>query len=362
MENHDRDKEKGKKRNRGLDCMKGILVWGMILAHCFQFFGREERFPQNYLVNFMNLHVFSGFLLAFGYVSYRAYYQKERKAATKKMLAHTVKMLFAFYLSGICFYALAEHKLFRTDLILELLLIQRYPGWSEFLIAFGAFMVVGVIFFHFFRKMDTKRLLAAGIVSGAACLIPGELIKIPQLAMLAGSAHYVTFPVLPYLICYCLGIWLSREAEGAAVRVEEAKDKNIILGMRRLNVLTLATAILSLPALLPFFLSAELPGRFPPEAAYPFGSLFFLVCLYRLCRRLPDLSGGKRYQKFISYLSGVGRQSLFYLIISNMIIFAFSASPFSYRNWKYALGFAFILMAVLYYLGKLAESGCKKLE
>lgn len=53
------------------------------------------------------------------------------------MLRNMIRLLLAFYISGLAYMAFKEQKIFRKDFIREVLTLRRYPGWSEFLASFA---------------------------------------------------------------------------------------------------------------------------------------------------------------------------------------------------------------------------------
>ena len=105
--------------------LKGILTITMILCHSIQFFGVEDDPVQGFLVNVINLTTFSGFVFCFGYVGEMAYFQKGWMEGACKMGKNMLRILIAFYLSGIAYVALVEGKIFRMDFIREALFLPK---------------------------------------------------------------------------------------------------------------------------------------------------------------------------------------------------------------------------------------------
>ena len=161
-------------RKREIDILKGILTITMILCHSIQFFGVEKDPVQGLLVNVINLTTFSGFVFCFGYVGEMAYFQKSWPTAAKKMGKNVLRILIAFYLSGIAYVALVEGKIFRMDFIREVLFLQKYPGWSEFLVSFSAMLLIGIVCFPVFKRMNGKILILCALISSGFCFLPYE--------------------------------------------------------------------------------------------------------------------------------------------------------------------------------------------
>ena len=190
--------------------MKGLLTLAMILCHCLQFFGKEDAGIEKILVNVINLTTFSGFLFCFGFVCCLAYFQGDTRRGIVHMLRNMIRLLLAFYISGLAYMAFKEQKIFRKDFIREVLTLRRYPGWSEFLASFAAVLLVGALLLPALRKTNGWVVIGAAVVSLASCFIPYEKITTPWLALFIGSGSYTTFPVLQYGVYFVAGVWAAK--------------------------------------------------------------------------------------------------------------------------------------------------------
>ena len=199
-----------KERNQDIDIMKGLLTLAMILCHCLQFFGKEDAGIEKILVNVINLTTFSGFLFCFGFVCCLAYFQGDTRRGIVHMLRNMIRLLLAFYISGLAYMAFKEQKIFRKDFIREVLTLRRYPGWSEFLTSFAAVLLVGALLLPALRKTNGWVVIGAAVVSLASCFIPYEKITNPWLALFIGSGSYTTFPVLQYGVYFVAGVWAAK--------------------------------------------------------------------------------------------------------------------------------------------------------
>jgi hypothetical protein len=326
-------------RNEAVDCQKGFLTLFMILCHCIQFFGYEDKPIQGILVDYINLTTFSGFFFCFGYAADLAYFQREFKHSVGRMAKNAGKLLVAFYISGIAYDALAENKIFRTDHILDIILIQRYPGWSEFLVSFAGIMLIGILLFPVFKRMNLKIFAVCFLISIAACFFPYEKQGIPQLALFIGSTKEISFPCIQYLVYFGLGILVSRK---------KWLFKKVLLA---------ACLLINIPVVWYYLQHHELPGRFPPDWRYITGAFFFVYLYYIIFSYLSHWKDKIRVVRLaVQYFSEVGRNSLFYLLISNLLIFAFSGSAFSYRDLNYVIGFYLFLICFIPYLQRLIRS------
>ncbi|MEG1427235.1 MAG: hypothetical protein RSC76_06055 [Oscillospiraceae bacterium] len=317
----------GTTRKSEADFFKGILTLGMILCHVLQFFGDEQAPGQREIVQFVNLITFSGFLFSFGYISYTAYLQKKFSAVWRKMLKNTGKLYAAYCLSGICFYALAERKIFSTERIFDVLLLRKFPGWSEFLIAFALMNLVNILLFSVLKRTNFITLAVSAALSFAACFIPyGEIHgSIP--ALLVGSKDFVTFPILQYSVYFVAGVLFAKQ------NLWE-KKRTYLIG-----------AVPTLGTLLFLCLTGDMPGRFPPHFLYIFGASFVVVLYFWAAKKFSE-----KKNPVVGFLNLFGMNSLFALLMSNLFIFGIAGSKFGYRDFGYAMVFYMVLIAVLWYL------------
>lgn len=328
-------------RNREIDICKGILTVTMILCHCIQFFGYEEQGVQKILVNVINLTTFSGFLFCFGFVSNLAYYENRSfRVSAWKLAKNAVRLLVAFYVSGIAYMAFVEDKIFRWDFITEILLLKRYPGWSEFLASFAAMMAVGILLYPLLKRVNGWIVAGIAIISGAACFLPYGEIHNSWLALFAGSWDYTTFPILQYMIYFAAGAWISRK---------RLWWKPQILAV---------VLVISLPCIIQFVTEGYLPDRFPPSIFYIAGGSLFVYADYLISGGLEKLRDKNRVAEAISgYLERCGKASLHYLLLSNLLIFALDGSSFSFRSKMYAYGAFLMILLLISYLHQLRNEG-----
>ncbi len=324
------------KRNREIDIMKGLLAMAMILCHCIQFFGNEGEGIQKLLADMINLTTFSGFLFCFGYVCDLAYYRKSFRKAAWKMSKNVIRMLVAFYISGIAYIALAERKAYTLERVTDILLLKVYPGWSEFLASFAAALMVGIILYPLMKKMNGKMFTAILVISLVSCeLMPYWLIHNPHLALLFGSYDYITFPVLEYGVFFAAGVWFSR--------CKISWNKKTFLG----------ALIIGIPFIVYYVIAGWLPGRFPPDILFICGGIIG-VHLYRMISVALErmAKGSALIDRLADAIANVGQSSLFYLLMSNLLIFALEGSKFVYPNPVMAFVYYIIIMYLIYYFRK----------
>ena len=309
-----------------LDTTKGILVLAMILTHIIVFFGVDDPLMKLFSDG-GGLVSFSGFLFCFGYGSYLAYLRKE-KTPKARMLENSVKILIAFYISGISYRFLVDNSI---DLygIIKVVLLFDIPGYSEFLLSFFITILLSAVFAKQFRMIVTNKVyLALAItISLSFTYIPYSLIKIPQVGLLLGTTDYAAFPVVQYIPLFLIGSYFAFK------RIE----------------LNWSVVLISVFLLIEFavfsWLKGAMPSRFPPSAMWIAGSFGLVYACYGLgyfLDRIPIVA---------RVLRAIGANVLYWLLASNIAIFSLTLSV--KKNSLSILGviIAFVVMvAIIYYM------------
>jgi hypothetical protein len=345
-------------RNGSLDVFKGLLVVMMTYGHVLQFFGDSALFPVEGVYELLiNLHVFPGFVFAFGAATALAYYSKPFKTALPRMTRSALKMLGAFYLSGIAFRVLRENKPFASGTIRRILLLQDIPGWSEFLVSFTAIAVLGIVLYWPLKQLRGKPalLLPIGIGLVLLCFLPYEAITQPVLALFVGTTRYASFPALQYFPYFLAGlalVWLKGRGKWTLIAVALVSS---LLGLARLLYL------------------GQLPNRFPPDFGWILLPAAGIAILYLLASGLHSLQQSRfpRLQ-LLRPLISLGSHSLYYLLAGNLVLFTLAgkgiapllkfkapglfgqpiAAPFGAFLWTVALLLAVAFVASLVGQGK----------
>lgn len=324
-------------RKREIDIMKGILTVTMILCHSIQFFGEEKDFIQALLVNLINITTFSGFLFCFGYVGNMAYFQKNWTEGVRKMGKNALRILIAFYISGIAYVALVEGKIFRLDFIEEVLFLRKYPGWSEFLVSFSAMLLAAMICFPVYKRLNGWILIFLALLSGVFCFIPYDAVNNSWMALLVGSRHYVTFPVIQYSFFFAVGIWFCKN------------------GIRWKWQIFLLCLCLGVPCFYHYRTTGYLPERFPLSIWFLCGGSIFVYLYYLLACYMEKVQNGI-FMRVTEYLERVGSESLYYLLFSNLMIFALDCSNFSFRSVGYGYIYFIVILLVIGYFKRILPS------
>lgn len=312
-----------KPREKSIDLLKGFLVLGMVYCHTLQFFSDGLVFPVGQRwIEFINLITFSGFVLCFGYASQLAYYSKPLRKAAGRMLLAALKTWLAFGISGTAYRIFIDGNPPAWKTVWPILLMLDMPGWSEFLASFTYLTLAGLLLFVPIRKL-TERKTAGFAAAGLLLLttaIPYGAIHAAPLAPLIGTRDMASFPVVQYSPLYLAGILFARYRIGWDWRAAAVSAAASGLFVWR------------------WISSDVLPERFPPSVWWIIGPSLLLYGLYLLVKWL------ERYPQLIVPFEAMGRNVLWFLIISNVFIFALkSARP----DLLLSTGNSFVLAVVL---------------
>lgn len=315
-----------RKRERAIDLFKGLLVLGMVYCHTLQFFSDQQVYPNGQKwIDAINLITFSGFVFSFGYVSQLAYYSKPFRQAAPRMGLTALKTLVAFYVSGTAYRLFIDGRVLSWANIRPILLLNDMPGWSEFLASFTYLMALGLILFVPLKRLAEIRWLGFA-VAGALLLttsLPYGHVHWMKWGPLIGTRDFASFPVLQYFPYYLFGMLFARY--------------RIVWDWR-----VLAGAIVASGSFLWKWLSADgrpLPERFPPSIWWIVGPALLLYGYYLLSRLM------ERYPAPFVPFEAMGRNVLWYLVMSNVLIFALKGNQ--QNNLLVSSGDGFLLAIVL---------------
>lgn len=287
-------------RDETIDSLKGMLVFGMILSHVAGLVSRHTDLSVKVVWLLTALVTFSGFMFSFGYVCQLAYFSKDRVKVAPRMLMTALKPLIAFYISGIYWRAFVDQNLSLKG-VLKILVLRDIPPFSEFLVSFSLVILVSLLLFHWIDTVTAKPSLfwsAFGLLL-LMTFLPYDQIHLKPLVLFVGTTDFPTFPVLQYLPIFLLGAYFAKH--------QLQRDR--------------ITQILSIVGLVAFVvvysLNRQLPSRFPPSALWILASLSGVYLYYLLAQTIT------RWPRVSTILSGWGKNVLFYLLISNILIFTF---------------------------------------
>lgn len=282
-------------RAADLDLFKTLLVWGMISAHCIQLLAFRPKPGAAMFSDFINLITFSGFLFAFGLgVGMSGSAGKSWLDRLRPVLL----LLLATYVSEVAFEVLVDRKPLGPELLWNIVTLSRLCGWSEFLASFAVLYLIIALARPLLVFIATHWPLLIAAV--AACFASTLIISnrgVPGLATLIGTTEFASFPLLPYLPWFLVGIAFGRQR-----------------ALPRMLEWALATVATAIFAFVFWRAGGELPGRFPPTILWIIGPalpLLVYVVVTRGIARWP----------IPSFLLGPGRHVLAALLVSNLIIF-----------------------------------------
>lgn len=281
-----------------LDLFKTLLIYGMVTAHVIQLLGLRLGPGAAAFSDYVNLISFSGFMLAFGLGIGLSRTNRSRSLAERAW--PVVVMLGAVYLSSLGFALLVDHKDLSAELLGNLLSFRVLFGYSEFLASFLVlYAVIAVARPLLVAIAGHPGLLALAVV---ACLASTYLTTdqfIPFAGTVIGHRKYASFPLLPYLAWFLVGIRLGR--------------RDGVPGPLDSGLAILATGVFAY-----FYLRTgyTLPERFPPSVLWIIGPALILLLYLVAARAVADSI------RLPAVLLAPGRHVLAALLLSNLVIFA----------------------------------------
>jgi hypothetical protein len=239
-------------------------------------------------------------------------------------------LLAATYISSLAFVVLVDRKPLTPALLTDLLSLRVLYGWSEFLASFFTlYLLIAIARPWLVRLAGNVWVLAVVVI---ACLVATYLttrVDFPLLATLVGTTNYASFPIIPYLPWFLIGIHLARRDRGT-------------------NILEWMLAAVATAAFVWVLVkSGEFPPRFPPSALWIAGAALPLA-VYLAASRLVAPRLAVR-----AFLLAPGRHVLASLVVSNLVIFGIRYlynRPL--RTWYWALlaGAALLVLVTVWSL------------
>ncbi|MCP6760764.1 MAG: DUF1624 domain-containing protein [Fischerella sp. CENA71] len=289
-------------RNQGIDVTKGLLTIGMVFAHAYWLVGkRSESF--DFLTLLASVTCFPGFLFCFGYSSYLAYYSKP-KLPYKKIFQTLAKIIVAFYICGLTYRVVIEHSNVTLWSLIKLLTLTDTPPYSQFLPSFAITLLLGSVFVKqvLWVTRSLNQFVIVSIFFISFTFINYQAVDFNQLALLIGSTKFNTFPVLQFFPLYLAGVYFA---------------KRKIVYAPPLLILLITTSGASLTGYV--ILGIRLL-QYPPSAVWITSGMSLVYLCYLTASQLSKV---KLVQPI---LSNIGQNVLFYLVLSNLFIFATKAA------------------------------------
>lgn len=287
-------------RNPVLDLMKGLLIVGMVFSHVDK--GLNLNMPWlDSTRGILQLTIISGLIFSFGYGTYKAYLEKAI-IPRRRMVLNILRILVAYYLCAFAYEFFNEHALSLKSL-LSIVRLDFLVPYAEFLLTFIIILILLLIVPRFFYTVTRKDAIFWPVMGGLliTTFFDHTQIKSVFLSLLIGSETITSFPVVQYLPLYLLGIYFAQ--------------RQILFSWK-----FLAGAILAIVA---FLVAREngLTGRFPPSIFWIIGSMGAVYICYLIAHLLIHLN-------FLALLAkplmDIGRHTLYWLVMSNLLIFSAS--------------------------------------
>lgn len=154
--------------------------------------------------------------------------------------------------------SIGRGKIFRWKFVAEVVMLKKYPGWSEFLVSFCSSITGGDFSVSDHKTDEYDNVFGVACISCIACYIPYERIHNSWLALLTGSRDYITFPVLQYGVFLRLEFWFAKGDQMESP--DTAADNNCRNPMPDYC-----------------FENRFLPERFPPSVWFICGDLYWYM-------------------------------------------------------------------------------------
>lgn len=295
------------KRNRAIDYEKGIIVAAMVFCHVLQHFGNTGSFPeQSGLILAVCAMAFSTFVFAYGRSVLIAYYNRDFKTAAPRMLGSVVRSYLAFCISGVAQKVLCGEKNFSMSVVRRVFVLEDIPGMSEFLAAFAVLGLVALALYWPLKKLleHKKAFWIVAFACFFTSFIPYEYIRDARLGLLIGTEKFYLFPVLQYFPFFMAGLYVSK------------------YGMEKRPVWLAVSGVLTAVSVVYTIVCGE-PGRFPPTLLWLTMPCFGIVLLDMLAEVVNRWTAQRAWAaKAAAPVENMGRNSLYYLLTSNLILFA----------------------------------------
>lgn len=293
-------------RQTSIDYMKALLVIGMIMAHSVQLLSKPKGLIWLFSTG-INLITFSGFFFCFGYVFYPSYLAKPFANVKRKMLKTAWKTLLGYYIAALFSLLILSPSFsgkpyhFSANGLFRLITFLEVPGFTEFLLTFFLITAVVLVFFGLFRWLSNS--LALTLCASAVCwliaiLLPSDLRLDGPLGLFIGTRTHFIFPVIQYLPIFLFGLYFSRHG---------------IVWNRIVFLLAMGGTILFTGYYARY---REMPPEFLPSIYWLVGSYGILYGYFLLTKWL------ERQPVVFHRLLSIGKNTLLYLILSNLILFS----------------------------------------
>lgn len=320
-------------RDQTIDALKGILTIGMVWGHMT---GGYTGVQNNALVEVIRvilmMTIFSGFVFCMGYIMQKTYFEKDIPPVSK-MLRSSFRALAGYYISAFGYFLIFKGA-FNWEVVRDTLLLRQLGSISEFLLPFALIPLVTILLTAPLKKYilssDRNTFLAIFILL-MTTFIPYDRIQSPYLAIFIGSARGVYYPIIQFYALFLMGAYY------ASRRVE--------IDMRHLVV-----AVFTLIVVISSTVFGNTFSRFPPSFGWVVCSAAIFFLWYWIAKRISSM----RLTSFI--LIPLGANSLFVLVVSNIIIFGLSKAMIGALDTLGATLLTGVILVIVYLLMSFVRS------
>ncbi|MGB7137602.1 MAG: acyltransferase, partial [Acidobacteriaceae bacterium] len=318
-------------RQTQIDLMKGLLVVAMIWGHVGMMLGKPDSYAWDAFFFVAAAGVFSGFFFCYGFAVWWSYFNRP-VFPRQRMLSAALKCYAAYLISGCAYRILLQGQKPDVHLLLTAGLLVRIPEMSEFLLAFALIILIAALFPAMIRlaTRSPRSFAAFSLVCLALTRLHVPSAWPPIVGLFLSQPKSDCFPVILYLPLFLMGAFVARHRlpynRVAAMIAGAVFVMFCVAGVMRHRYVT--------------------PDRFPPNAVWIIGSaaiVYLFLGIGIAARRLPRIAQ--------NYLNATGQSVLYYLVLSNLLIFALAALGYAYRLNVLDRNLTFLfLMAVLLFL------------
>lgn len=216
-----------------IDYARGIFLLCMTLGHSFHFFLNPNSLLFDTVQGAINTITFTGLLFLSGLSGYIAYgnIEKNKNIIRYRVFKRTVLYLCGYYiLSFLVVYALTIQDVS----LLSIMLLQTTVPFTEFILPFIYLAVIFAVIprlYGFFSYNIIRTTIIGVFISLFAYVVrihdvmPLDLVQIH----LIGGHEYYSFPLLPYILAYFVGIYVGNIYVRQSVQIVKRELIRLIL-------------------------------------------------------------------------------------------------------------------------------------
>ncbi len=191
-------------RNPVLDLMKGLLIALMVISHVHT--GLNLNIPWlDPRRGVLQLTIFSGFIFAFGYGTYKAYLAKPI-LPRRRIIINILRILGAYYICAIAYGFFYDHSLSLSSILLALRL-KSLVFFTEFLLPYAIILILILFVPRMFIIVTQKNAIFWPVIAGLLITTFFNYSQIHSVlpSLIIGSNTITSYPVVQYMPLYFNG-------------------------------------------------------------------------------------------------------------------------------------------------------------